>query len=597
MPVTHARDDRFDRLRQQAEALIEPSISLDASAHGDILELINELQIHQAELEIQNEKLKRAQQELSDLHRQYEQLYEFAPCGYLTLSPKGVITRVNLAAFNLLRTPKKNLLQSTFDRYLPRDWQAPFYTARINATLTGEKQRVELQLKPQAAPPQWVRADIIADRDASGAVLQWQVVMMDITLEKSAEAEIRNLNRTLEKRVAERTAELEVRAGQLQQLALDLTRAEDRERKYLAAILHDDFQQQAAYIKMELGRLARCDDTDMGRQLAKLAQFTGDCIEKMRHLAYALNPPALLRSGLLAALNVLAKDMRTQHGLAVTLNAQANAEPNSAVLSSIAYRSVRELLFNVVKHAGVSEALVEVRNKTDWFRINVIDGGKGFDYPAIRNGHGDDAGFGLYNIEDRMLFLGGTMQILSEPGKGSRVVLTMPKTIRPHAAAPVTPSRAPDERRLKTPEPVGLTVRPDAGKKIRILLAEDYKLIRKGLVELLNRYPDLAVVGEAADGRKAIELTTRLRPDVILMDVTMPDMDGIEATACITGKHADVRIIGLSMHNDDDTRQKMLDAGAVAFLTKTDSPDKLLKTIHRVHRSAGRKKNRFDMKA
>ncbi|WP_419656357.1 two component system sensor histidine kinase, hybrid [Desulfosarcina variabilis str. Montpellier] len=584
MPVSHQPDKKFDRLRRQAEQMINPNRPLDVSSPDDILELIHKLQIHQAELEIQNEELKRAQLELSDVYHQYEQLYEFAPCGYVTLSPKGLITRINLTAFNLLGTPKRKILETAFSRYLTSACQGSFLEALRKAGRIGEKQRVEMQLKRKNGPPLWVRADITADRDKNEVVVQWRVMLMDIAREKDAETQIRQLNQTLEQRVAERTAELEQRAGQLQQLTFDLTQTEDRERRYLAAILHDDFQQQAAFIKMTLDRLNSRPDADMQDQLVRLSQFTGEFIDKMRHLAYTLNPPMLKHNGLLAALKGLASDMLLHHGLAVTLRAQAEAEPVSPVLASILYRSIRELLLNVVKHADVNTALVEIRIRNKRTLIKVTDKGKGFDYPAARNGKGCMPGFGLYNIEDRMLFLGGSMQITTKPGKGCRVVLTVPREISTHSNAPLKPSRTATGKQSTASEAVGPTDRPNGENAVRILLVEDHQLIRKGLIGLLHSHSNLTVVGEGVDGLEAIKLADRLRPDVILMDVTMPNMDGIEATARITRRHLDTRIIGLSMHNDEDTRQKMINAGAVAFLAKTDSPESLIETIHRVNR-------------
>jgi signal transduction histidine kinase len=399
------------------------------SSPDDILELIHELNIHQTELEIQNEELKRAQQELSDLHRQYERLYEFAPCGYVILNPRGIITRVNLTGVRLLGVPKIRLLRSVLSAYIADRWQGAFLEARRNAARIGEKERLELRLKREAGPPLWVRADITADRDEREAVVQWFVVLVDITREKGAETQLHALNDTLEQRIAERTAELERRVSQLQQLALDLSQAEDCERRRIADILHDDFQQDLAYIKMELAQLGQRPDPHLAQKLARLAQLTGECIEKARHLSHTVNPPALHREGLLAALAVLAEDMGKHHGLTVTLHTQPEAEPASRALASMLYRSVRELLFNVVKHAGVTAAAVEVRSMDKRIRIEVRDGGKGFDYDAARAGQGLGAGYGLYNIEERMAFLGGALQVTTGPGKGSCFVLTVPKEI------------------------------------------------------------------------------------------------------------------------------------------------------------------------
>ena len=121
--------EKFDRLRRQAEERIQESQQQNIPLPDDMLELIHELNIHQAELEIQNEELKRAQQELSDLYHQYERLYEFAPCGYVTLSPKSIITHINLTAFNLLGTPKRKILETAFSRYLTSACQGSFLEA------------------------------------------------------------------------------------------------------------------------------------------------------------------------------------------------------------------------------------------------------------------------------------------------------------------------------------------------------------------------------------------------------------------------------------------------------------------------------------
>ena len=107
MSGIHNTSSKFEQLRRQAEELIRKQPDLASETSGDVLELMHELNIHQAELEIQNEELKRAQQVLSELHREYENLYEFAPCGYVTLTAKGIITRINLAGVKLLGSARQ----------------------------------------------------------------------------------------------------------------------------------------------------------------------------------------------------------------------------------------------------------------------------------------------------------------------------------------------------------------------------------------------------------------------------------------------------------------------------------------------------------
>ena len=105
--------------------------------------------------------------------------------------------------------------------------------------------------------------------------------------------------------------------------------------------------------------------------------------------------------------------------------------------------------------------------------------------------------------------------------------------------------------------------------KIRVLLADDHAFMRETLAVMLNRQPDLEMVGAASNGREAIRLARRLRPDVVIMDVTMPVMNGIEATRLLAAELPQVRVIGFSMHQEKMYKDRMQQAGAVAFLNKT----------------------------
>ncbi len=108
-------------------------------------------------------------------------------------------------------------------------------------------------------------------------------------------------------------------------------------------------------------------------------------------------------------------------------------------------------------------------------------------------------------------------------------------------------------------------------EKIRILLADDHTVLRDGLRALLERQADMTVVGEAGDGRECVRLAAELSPDVIMMDVAMPEMNGIEAARRILGSAAEIGIVMLSMHQDESYVLRSLRAGARGYLLK-DSP-------------------------
>ncbi len=117
------------------------------------------------------------------------------------------------------------------------------------------------------------------------------------------------------------------------------------------------------------------------------------------------------------------------------------------------------------------------------------------------------------------------------------------------------------------------------GQKIRVLLADDHALLRAGMTSLLSDEPDIEVVGEACDGQTAVELALDLQPDVILMDVTMPRLNGIEATRRIIARLPHARIIGLSMHEQESMAVAMRKAGANAYLSKDGRCERLMEAI------------------
>ncbi len=117
---------------------------------------------------------------------------------------------------------------------------------------------------------------------------------------------------------------------------------------------------------------------------------------------------------------------------------------------------------------------------------------------------------------------------------------------------------------------------------IRILLADDHKITRQGLRSLLEKQQDMEVVGEAEDGRTTVSLVRELSPSVVIMDVTMPDLNGVEATRQIVGQSPDVKIIALSMHSDTLFVTEMLRSGASGYLLKDCAFEELARAIHAV---------------
>ncbi len=119
---------------------------------------------------------------------------------------------------------------------------------------------------------------------------------------------------------------------------------------------------------------------------------------------------------------------------------------------------------------------------------------------------------------------------------------------------------------------------------IRVLVADDHAIVRKGIRALLATEPDIEVIGEAENGQEAIIKTQKLRPDVILMDLVMPRIDGVEAIQRITNQYPETRILVLTSFAADENIFPAIKAGALGYLLKDSGPEELVQALHQVHR-------------
>jgi DNA-binding NarL/FixJ family response regulator len=117
---------------------------------------------------------------------------------------------------------------------------------------------------------------------------------------------------------------------------------------------------------------------------------------------------------------------------------------------------------------------------------------------------------------------------------------------------------------------------------IRILLADDHGIVRRGLHYMLERAPGMEVAGEAADGREAVKMAESLNPDVVVMDIAMPNLNGIEATAQIVKRNPKIGVIILSVHSDETYIARALSSGAKGFLLKDSAEADLIRAVHAV---------------
>ena len=480
--------------------------------------------------------------------------------------------------------------------------------ARVEAAVQAAARRgielkAEWRVRDRQGEERWLMSRGRPVHDAGGQMTRYRGIVLDITERKQMEAELQRLNDQLEEEVQAQTQELkdtvdrlreevarrvqaeqdlrkrsqmlEHRAGQLQRLTLELSQAEDRERKRLAEILHDDLQQQLAAAKFHLSLLGNqvLQSPATRETLAQLDQILKDAIEKSRSLSHELSPAVLYQSDLGETFEWLARQLKAKHGLTVDVQSRGRIQVQSEPIKAFLYKTAQEILFNVVKHARVKEARLRVQRMHGCVWLTISDQGRGFDPRSL----GRAGGFGLLSIRERIELLGGRMKIRSAKGRGSTFLIAVPDGQEAEGRGPRAQDAGLTAESAVLRNPSSVLRSPSSA--LRVLLVDDHKVMREGLAALLNEQSDLAVVGQAGNGREAVDLAYQLEPDVVVMDAAMPLMAGDEATRQIKLHLPHVRVVALSMFEEADMAEAMRQAGAEAYLLKTAPSDELLAAI------------------
>ncbi len=272
----------------------------------------------------------------------------------------------------------------------------------------------------------WYLRRTMPYRTRLGAVQGVIVNFTDVTeAQRAADAALAaraHMTQSLEERVA--AASIQVRT-----LAAQLALVEQREREAIASDLHDNLAQLLHVAKLKLAAFAESPVEAARRGMLEELRLLLDQAEaSVRSLVFQIHPPLLSQLGLVPALQWLAEDLHRSHGLAVEVSDDGAAKLLEPATRAVAYRTVRELLINVAKHAGVHSARVELKPSGGVLAITVRDRGRGFAPPAA-----GDQGFGLLSLRERLSYIGGDLQIISMPDHGTEATLTVPLAGAPAA--------------------------------------------------------------------------------------------------------------------------------------------------------------------
>jgi PAS domain S-box-containing protein len=479
-------------------------------------------------------------------------LLENAAQGILSVDAGGTILMANRACETMFGWPQGGLVGQSVEMLVPPalreqhlEHRAAFATAsRARAMAAGLE--VFGRRKDGSMLPIEVHLTHVSTPDGGHTI----AFISDISVRWQAERALAESHDALQ----ERTTELERRTGQLSRLASELTLTEQRARERLAKMLHDGLQQSlfSASLKLEQLQLKLKVPPAAMSLLDEARAEIGDAIAAGRTLSFELAPPEVIAARLGPTVTWLADRMRTKYGLKVRVTADPDADVDRKDVRVLLFESLREILFNVVKHANVDSAEVSVATDTgDMLVITVTDHGTGFDPATVVDGGTGNTGLGLLSIRERLALLGGRLEIESSLGRGAQFHLVLPKLPSVRSGS--------DHVVARTPAPPST---------VRILLVDDHPGTLSALRSSLSHYPELDVIGDARNGLEAIAQTKALRPDVVLMDISMPVMDGVEATRNIHAALPSVQVIGLSTFEKTPDPHPIELAGAVGYFQK-----------------------------
>ena len=443
-------DRKFKKLRNRAEkSLRKSSGDLRESPVEDVQKLIQELRVHQIELEMQNEELRKSQVELAESRDKYSDLYDFAPIGYFTLDDKGLILEANLTGADLLGLERVSLVKKGFSQFVAPGLQDAFYSHRERVLKTGTRQICELELRRKDKSPFYAQLQSVAVKGDEGNFVQLRTAVVDITQRKRAEGALADAHDQLERKVVERTADLlranaqlqgeieerkEAEAAlqrsqsELQTLSSRLLTVQEDERKAVALDLHDTISQNLAAIKMflEMQEAAMGRGILPGLPLQEIISLVGDCVVQLRRIINNLRPAILDDLGIIVAVNRYCAEFEKTYS-SVRIKRAFDVEENDIPkpLKIVIFRILQEALNNVAKHSRAKNVEVSIRKGEGRIELGIKDDGAGFGEDDAHL-EGVVQGMGLGGMRERARLSGGSISIHSRKGEGTTVAASWP---------------------------------------------------------------------------------------------------------------------------------------------------------------------------
>jgi two-component system NarL family sensor kinase len=493
----------------------------------------------------------------------YRVLVESINDGAATLDADGIVLYANSRFAQILNIPVGKLTGSSLHNNLSAG-QSDKLKKLIRQAL-HRSSAVELTLDATAGRPKLVRFTLRPLKDSD--IHKVGVVATELT------------------ELVEANAALKSNEESLRQLSARLLQLQDEERRRIARDLHDVTGQKLAVLSMALsGVLNRPNgnlDADSKRALTESLAWSKEVAAEIRTLSYLLHPPLLDELGLSSAVKWYLAGFTSRTGIQMEMEIPSDIQRLSPDAEVAIFRVLQESLTNVHRYAESPKAVVRMDVTADEIRLEIQDFGKGVQSSRANSPNGSVArlGVGIQGMTERMRQLGGKLEITSSPNKGTLVAATIP--VSSLAAIPAQ-SATVLVASSSNPASSELAVTLENTLRKRILIADDHEMLRRGVRNTLQTELDLEICGEAVDGQDAVEKVKALRPDLVILDINMPALNGLVALRQILRFRPQTKVLVFSVHDSDQTVKEVHAAGAHGFISKGKDSQDLLRVVREI---------------
>jgi two-component system NarL family sensor kinase len=367
----------------------------------------------------------------------------------------------------------------------------------------------------------------------------------------------------------------------LRNLSGRLLRLQDEERRRISRDLHDVTGQKLALLSMDLSGILKTKDIanceEVNRLLVESIGLSNEVNKEIRTLSYLLHPPLLDELGLSSAVEWFSQGFENRTGIHVAVDIPSSFIRLAPDAEVALFRIVQESLANVHRYSGSATAFVRARSDAGDVRLEIGDFGKGMNEDSKKTNRASVAplGVGIQGMKERVRQLSGTLEITSQTGKGTLVTAILPISSRRAEASEYYQS---SEIHVVQAEPTEEIIENNGWRK-RILIADDHDVLRRGIRTMLESDPTLEVCGEAVDGKDALEKTLAQAPDLVILDINMPIMNGLDVLRQIVRLKPQTKILAFSVHDSKQIVEEILAAGAHSYLSKATAGQHLVHEV------------------